>query len=110
MWSDWSEADIERDFKAIKELNLNTARTFLFWNDFQPAPDVVSLDAVEKFDKMLEIARKYGLKVIPTFFKEHMSGENWDVPWRGGRNIFDDPFMLKSQIELVTVFRKKVLR
>ncbi len=51
MWSDWSEVDIERDFRAIKELNLNTVRTFLFWNDFQPAPDVVSLDAVESLTK-----------------------------------------------------------
>lgn len=107
MWSDWSEADIERDFKAIKELNLNAVRTFLFWNDFQPTPDAVSRETVEKFDKMLEIARRYGLKLIPTFFTGHMSGENWDVPWRGGKSIFDDPFMLKSQIHLVRYFAKR---
>ncbi len=107
MWSDWSEADIERDFKAIKELNLNAVRTFLFWNDFQPTPDAVSVKSVEKFDKMLEIARKCGLKLIPTFFTGHMSGKNWDVPWRGEKSIFDYPFLLKSQIHLVRYFAKR---
>ncbi len=57
MWSGWSEAHIKRDFKQIHELGLNTVRTFLFWHAFQPLPDAISLEAVAKFDKLLEIAR-----------------------------------------------------
>ena len=104
MWRDWSEAHVDRDFKQIKELGLNTVRTFLFWPDFQPSPGKVSEEAISKFNTMLNIADKHGLKLIPTFFAGHMSGENFDVPWREGRDIYEDPFMLKSQVELVRYF------
>jgi beta-galactosidase len=101
LWSDWSEADIERDFKQIKELGLNTVRTFLFWEDFQPAPDLVSPVALSRLRQMRNIAQKYSLKLIPTFFTGHMSGEHFDVPWRAGRDIYEDPSMLRPQVELV---------
>jgi beta-galactosidase len=104
MWEDWSESSIERDFKQMKELGLNTVRTFIFWNDFQPQPDSISLPAIEKFDKMLQIAQKYGLKLMPTFFTGHMSGEHYDVPWHCDRDIWEDPFMLKAQATLVRYF------
>jgi aryl-phospho-beta-D-glucosidase BglC (GH1 family) len=54
MWSDWSEAHIKRDFKQIHKLGLDTVRTSLFWHAFQPLPDAISLEAVAKFDKLLE--------------------------------------------------------
>lgn len=107
MWTDWSESSIEKDFEQMKELGLNTVRTFIFWNDFQPQPDSISLPAIKKFDKMLQIAEKHNLKLMPTFFTGHMSGEHYDVPWRGSRDIWEDPFMLSAQVALVRYFAER---
>lgn len=118
LWSDWINGDkyeqedyvkerIHRDFKQIKNLGLNTVRTFLFWKDFQPEPNSVSERAFHKFKEMVELAQDCDLKLIPTFFTGHMSGENFDVPWREGRDIYDDAFMLKSQVELVRRFAEE---
>ncbi len=107
LWSEWSEAHIERDFKQMNALGLNTVRTFLFWEDFQPLPEVISSEALSKFDAMLRIAHKYGLKLVPTFFTGHMSGENFDVPWRQGRDPYGDPFMLRAQVTFVRCFAKR---
>ena len=35
-----------------------------------------------------------------------MSGENWDVPWRRGRDPYSDPEMLRAQVRLVEYFAK----
>ncbi len=48
LWSEWSEAHVDRDFKQMNALGLNAVRTFLFWADFQPLPDVISREAISK--------------------------------------------------------------
>ena len=38
-WKDFDRAEVEAEFGEIAALKLQVARIFLFWEDFQPAPD-----------------------------------------------------------------------
>ncbi len=67
------------------------------WSDFQPEPDRIDRTMMDRFEQVLEAAHKAKIGVIPTFFCGHMSGENWDVPWRGGRDPYTDPEMLRHK-------------
>ncbi|MEQ6360426.1 beta-galactosidase trimerization domain-containing protein [Thermoanaerobacter thermohydrosulfuricus] len=107
MWKEWNYDEIKSEFIEAKSLGINVMRINLFWEDFQPKPDVISEEAVKKFDELIKICHEVDMKIAPTFFVGHMSGENWDVPWREGRNIYSDSFMLRYQIKLVRFFAER---
>ncbi|ADH59896.1 Endo-beta-mannanase-like protein [Thermoanaerobacter mathranii subsp. mathranii str. A3] len=104
---EWNHDEIKSEFIEAKSLGINVMRINLFWEDFQPKPDVISEEAVKKFDELIKICHEVDMKIAPTFFVGHMSGENWDVPWRESRNIYSDSFMLRHQIKLVRFFAEK---
>lgn len=107
MWKEWDREEIKEEFEEAKKLGLNVLRINLFWEDFQPEPEVISEDAVKKFDELINICHEVSIKIAPTFFVGHMSGENWDVPWRNGRDIYSNPFMLRAEARLVRFFAKR---
>ncbi|MGE5571826.1 MAG: cellulase family glycosylhydrolase [Bacteroidota bacterium] len=107
MWKEWNASSIEAEFRQMAELSLNACRIFLLWQDFQPHPETVSEEAMARFDELVKIARRHGVRLIPTFFTGHMSGENWDVPWRRDRNPYTDPGMLRAQVRLVGEFARR---
>ncbi|TZE82422.1 beta-galactosidase trimerization domain-containing protein [Calorimonas adulescens] len=107
MWKEWNYDEIKSEFIEAKRLGINVMRINLFWEDFQPKPDVISEKAIEKFDELIKICHEVDMKIAPTFFVGHMSGENWDVPWREGRNIYSDSFMLRYQLKLVRFFTER---
>lgn len=107
MWTEFDPEEIAEDMHAIARVGMNAARVFLKWADFQPLPNVVDETMVDRFDKLLVMADAAGVGVIPTFFCGHMSGENWDVPWRGERDPYTDPEMLRAQVRLVRYFAQR---
>jgi endo-1,4-beta-mannosidase len=121
-WKDFDRAEVEAEFGEIAALKLQVARIFLFWEDFQPAPDQVSDRALGDLGTVLDVALAAGIKVMPTFFTGHMSGINWWPAWalsdeedpngmlriadgayttRVGRDPYADPFMLAAERRLV---------
>ncbi|MGE5594028.1 MAG: cellulase family glycosylhydrolase [Betaproteobacteria bacterium] len=107
MWKEWNPESIDAEFRQMAALSLNTCRIFLLWEDFQPGPDTISEEAMGKFEALVQIARRHGIRLIPTFFTGHMSGENWDVPWRRDRDPYSDPGMLRAQVKLVGEFARR---
>lgn len=107
MWKRWNKEEIKREFMEAKTLGLDALRINLLWEDFQPQPDIISEDAIKKFDELIEICHDVGIKIAPTFFVGHMSGENFDVKWRDGKSIYSDPFMLRHEIKLVRFFAQR---
>ena len=107
MWKEWDPESVDAEFRQMAALSLNTCRVFLLWEDFQPRPEMVSEEAMGKFDALVQIARRRGVRLIPTFFTGHMSGENWDVPWRRDRDPYSDPGMLRAQVRLVREFARR---
>lgn len=117
-WKDFDRAEVETEFAQIAALKLRVVRIFLFWEDFQPAPDRISDRALADLGTVLDVAREAGLMVMPTFFTGHMSGINWWPAWaltdeedphgmwritdgeyttRLGRDPYADPFMLEAE-------------
>jgi endo-1,4-beta-mannosidase len=121
-WKDFDRAEVEAEFAEIAALKLQVARIFLFWEDFQPAPDRVSDRTLADLGTVLDVGREAGIKLMPTFFTGHMSGINWWPAWalterddpsgmlrmaggaytaRRGRDPYADPFMLEAECRLV---------
>jgi beta-galactosidase len=96
LWEDWNPRQIQEDFKKMKELNLKAIRVPLFWASVEPKEGVISPKFLKRFDEFLEIAKKHEIFVMPFLFVG-VCVDIWDVPWRRGRNIYNDPGMLKLE-------------
>lgn len=106
MWKKWNKNEILKEFREAKSLDIDVLRINLLWEDFQPKPDTLSNESIRKFDELIDICHDTHIKIVPTFFVGHMSGENFDVSWRNDRNIYSDTFMLRHEIKLVSFFAK----
>ena len=81
MWTHFDAAEIDEDFARIASLGLDVVRFFLLWDAFQPAPDRMSAQALDRFETVLDCAAAHGLRTMPTLFAGHMSGVNWLPAW-----------------------------
>jgi len=96
----WRTPDINiwrEELSVLREHGLNVTRSFFYWPDFMPAPDTIDETCVARYAQFLDVCQEVGIATIPTFIVGHMSGENWDVAWRGGRNLYSDGWMLAQQ-------------
>ncbi len=98
MWSKWNPEEIRNELLQMKELGMNLNRSFLYIPDFMPTPDKVEQDMLLKFKSFLDMCSEENIFTIPTFFVGHMSGEEWDFPWRNGRSLYEDEYMLEQQV------------
>jgi len=80
-WNNFDAGEVREEFSLIRELGLNVVRLFLLWDDFQPEPTSVSLDAIKNLTTVADIAASKGLGLDVTFFTGHMSGPNWSPGW-----------------------------
>jgi endo-1,4-beta-mannosidase len=98
MWSDAFEEGVVRDELAVlAEHGLNVTRSFYYLPDFMPTPYSIDEGCAGRFARFLDLSAEAGVGTIPTFVVGHMSGENWDVPWRRGRDLYGDGWMLARQ-------------
>ncbi len=121
-WSNFDAGEVREEFALIRELGLNVVRLFLLWDDFQPAPDTVSVDCLKHLTTVGDLAAAHDLKLDITFFTGHMSGPNWAPGWlldgpphpwvkqlvsggkvvtSGYRNPYTDPVALAAERLLV---------
>ena len=80
-WSDFDAGEVLEEFAVIRDLGLSLVRIFLLWEDWQPAPNQVSAQALEHLEQVCEIAASLGLQLDVTFFTGHMSGPSWAPGW-----------------------------
>ncbi|MDA8065966.1 MAG: hypothetical protein M0031_10785 [Thermaerobacter sp.] len=107
MWERWDPAAVDAELGEVAALGLGAVRIFLLWRDFQPGPAAVDPAALAKLDQFLALAQRWGLGVVPTCFTGHMSGENYDVPWRQGRCPYTDPELLRAQAFLLATLGRR---
>jgi len=107
MWRKWDPQAVASELQQAKELGMNTIRSFLFLPDFMPTPDGVDESMLQRLEEFFQLCQEIGIYTLPTFFVGHMSGEDWDVSWREGRDFYTDPWMLRQEILCVrTVVRQ----
>jgi endo-1,4-beta-mannosidase len=97
MWRTYDDALVREELGVLAAHGLNVTRSFFYWPDFQPAPDVIDDAAVDVYRQFLRACEDLGIQTIPTFIVGHMSGWNWEPSWRDGRDYYGDGFMLGQQ-------------
>jgi endo-1,4-beta-mannosidase len=117
-WAEFDPGEAQDEFAQIASLGLSLVRIFLRWEDFQPAPDTVSPQALTDLVTVANLAADQGLRLDVTFFTGHMSGPNWSPGWllsgpplpnarqlisggrvvnSGIRNPYSDPVALEAE-------------
>jgi endo-1,4-beta-mannosidase len=97
MWVNYDPAIVREELTTMREHGMTVTRSFLYWPDVMPTPDALDDDVMAHFEDFLDAHTELGMTTIPTFLVGHMSGENWDPAWRGGRDIFEDVWFVARQ-------------
>ncbi len=97
MWRTYDPQVIRDELRALREHGLTMTRSFCYWPDFMPEPDRIDEQMAARFADFLDRHTEAGLTTVPTFLVGHMSGENWDPPWRAGRDLYADVWMVARE-------------
>jgi endo-1,4-beta-mannosidase len=97
MWARYDSSVVRDELAVLAEHGCSVTRSFCYWADFVPEPERMDEDVVTRFRDFLDAHVEAGLGTIPTFIVGHMSGENWDPPWRGGRDLYRDVWLVSQQ-------------
>lgn len=97
MWRDYDPQTVREELRVLREHGLTMTRSFFYWPDFHPEPHRVDETLCERFRDFLDAHTETDMGTVPTFIVGHMSGENWDPAWRGGRDLYEDVWMVGRQ-------------
>jgi endo-1,4-beta-mannosidase len=97
MWRSYDRAVVRGELEVLARHGLHVTRSFCYWPDFMPAPDTLDEAYLGRYADFCDLSAEVGMTTIPTFLVGHMSGQNWDVPWRAGRDWYRDGWMLAQQ-------------
>jgi endo-1,4-beta-mannosidase len=101
-WSNFDRSEVAADFGRIAACGLDSVRVFLTWEAFQPAPNRVDGEMLDRLVCVADLAGESGLAIVPTLFTGHMSGVNWIPAWALGGSDGDDRFRVVSGGRVVT--------
>lgn len=101
-WQQWDAGLIEGDLRKIADSGFNTVRFFIFWADFEPQPGVYDEEKIEHLGEFVTISKDLGLYCLPSLLTIWMNGQLFDLPWRNGRDLWTDSYMVQRQIAFVT--------
>jgi endo-1,4-beta-mannosidase len=97
MWRNYDPDTVAEELAVLREHGLTMTRSFFYWPDFMPEPDRIDEEMTGRFADFLDRHAAAGMSTVPTFIVGHMSGENWDPPWRNGRDLYADVWMVARQ-------------
>ena len=95
-WTSFDEAETAEDFERIAAAGFDSVRVFLLWEAFQPEPEHVDAEMLERLVTVANVARSTGLQIMPTLFTGHMSGVAWMPGWALGGAERDARFRVVS--------------
>jgi hypothetical protein len=99
LWQRFDPEKVESHFRVMRELGVNVVRVFLTAQSFFPEPPNLEPTALEKFEKMLSIARRNGIRLHPTG-PDHWEG---NPGWRR-TDFIADPRALEVQVAFWKAF------
>ncbi len=132
MWRNWNESVVDKDFDQLSSIGIRLIRVFPLWSDFQPLEKIYGyqgltegystnggqtlLDSFDpavdetmmlRFEKLIDIADKYDIKLIPSLITGWMSGRLFAPPALLDKNLITDPFAIKWEIRFIKTFVKR---
>jgi endo-1,4-beta-mannosidase len=102
MWARYDGEVVAQELAVLADHGCPLTRSFCYWPDFMPAPETLDDEVMERFIDFLDLHHRAGMSTIPTFIVGHMSGENWDPAWRGGRDLYRDVWLVAQQAWFVS--------
>lgn len=99
MWREFDADKVEEHFRVMRSLGVNVVRVFVAAQSFFPNPPKLEPEALKKFDTLLDIARRHGIRVHPTG-PDHWEGQ---PPWAQG-DIYADSKALEAQVAFWKAF------
>lgn len=97
MWKFYDSAVVGEELRIMREHGMTLTRSFFYWADFMPTADSLDETMIVNYLDFLDQHSALGMTTIPTFLVGHMSGENWDPSWRGGRDLYSDVWFVARQ-------------
>ena len=97
MWVNYDRDVVRQELAVLAEHGCTLTRSFCYWPDFVPRPEVLDEDVMACFIDFLDLHHQAGIRTIPTFIVGHMSGANWDPVWRGDRDLYRDVWLVAQQ-------------
>lgn len=97
MWRNYDPQTVQEELRVLRDHGLSMTRSFFYWPDFMPEPHLIDEKMTARFADFLDRHTEAGMTTVPTFIVGHMSGENWDPSWRGGRDLYADVWMVARQ-------------
>src|SRR5262245_23432141 len=110
MWARYDPGVVREELGTLAAHGLNVTRSFCFWPDFAPAPQTLDERCLERLGDLLDAHSEVGMGTIPTLVVGHMSGENWDPAWRGGRDLYRDVWLVSQQAWFAAEIARRVGR
>jgi endo-1,4-beta-mannosidase len=110
MWLRYNPAVVREELGVLAEHGCTVTRSFCYWPDFVPQPERLDEQVLERFTDFLDAHSELGLETIPTFIVGHMSGANWDPPWRHGRDLYRDVWLVSQQAWFVEEIARRFHR
>ncbi|MFD3573023.1 cellulase family glycosylhydrolase [Streptomyces sp. NPDC058644] len=107
MWRNYDPKTVREELTVLREHGLTMTRSFFYWPDFHPEPHRVDEELCERFCDFLDAHTEMGMGTVPTFIVGHMSGENWDPAWRGGRDLYEDVWLVGRQAWFVSQMTRR---
>jgi len=130
MWSDWRPDQVELDLRRLSEAGIEVIRVFPLWPDFQPIDNMYTSEGrhygyrigeerlpdteagragmsevmLNRFAQFIEIADRYGLKVIVGLITGWMSGRLFVPNALKGKPILSDHDSIRWQVRFVKHF------
>ncbi len=96
-WSSFDAGAVADDFRRLSSGGFDSVRIFLTWEAFQPTPDRVSVEMLDRLVVVADLAEANRLTIIPTLFTGHMSGVNLVPPWALGSTVPDQRFRVVAE-------------
>ncbi|MGZ5305687.1 MAG: hypothetical protein ACXWEG_03035 [Actinomycetota bacterium] len=100
-WTMFDEGETAEDFARIAAGGFDSVRIFLLWEAFQPDPDRVDIELLDRLVTVADAAERAGLAIVPTLFTGHMSGVDWIPTWALGGTERDERFRVIARGRVV---------
>lgn len=107
MWSRYDAALVREELATLAAHHLTVTRSFCSWAEFVPEPGVLDEQVADRFADFLDAHSEAGLTTIPTVLVGHMSGENRDPAWRGGRDLYRDVTLVAEEAWLAAELARR---
>lgn len=107
MWRHYDSAIVRDELAMLADHGCNVTRSFCSWPDFVPEPQQLDEEVLGDFGDFLDAHVEAGLATLPTLIVGHMSGENRDPAWRGGRDLYRDAWLVSQQAWFVAEIARR---